>query len=119
MRPHHSLCIQFFTGKGYSKEFVTSMARIIEFLNENNPVISLTDKCDVICKKCPNNIKGVCTSKEKVSGIDKRCIERYSLAFGDRVQWSELKKAAFEKVINCRKLGEVCQNCQWSGICMK
>jgi len=95
------------------------MACITEFLNNNNPVVSLTNECDVICEKCPNNVKGICTSQKKVSDIDKRCIQRYGLSFGDRMQWSELKRLAFEKIIDCHQLGEVCRNCEWRGICIK
>ncbi len=94
-----------------------SMTEIIRELEQNDPVVELTDKCDVICRKCPHNINGVCLSEQKVTAIDSKCIQKYGLSFGDKLHWSKLKYLAFEKIIDCRKLEEVCKNCQWLGIC--
>lgn len=117
MRPHHSLCIQFFKGEGYSREFVISMTEIINFLNQNNPVVKLSVQCDVICQKCPNNIGRICLTEEKVSCIDRRCLEKLHLHFGDEIQWQDLKQLAFENIIKSGNLKDVCRECQWSGLC--
>lgn len=93
------------------------MTEIIDLLNQNNPVVKLYDKCDVICEKCPNNINGVCLNEEKVSLIDKRCLEKLGLHFGDEMQWQELKQLAFENIIQCGKRKDVCRECQWSELC--
>ena len=37
LRPHHSLCIQFFEGKGYSPQFVDGMTKTIKMLEQNDP----------------------------------------------------------------------------------
>ena len=93
------------------------MTEIIRMLNENNPVVKLSAQCDVICGKCPNNINAVCLSEEKVSCIDKRCLEQLNLYFGDEMQWQDLKRLAFENIIQCGKRKDVCRECQWSKLC--
>ena len=70
LRPHHGICIGFFQGKGYSKEFTEHMTDTIKYLEENNPKICITASTDEICKACPNNIKGQCNGDEKVSAIE-------------------------------------------------
>ena len=86
-------------------------------MNDNSPVVRLTDKCDVICRKCPDNINGMCLNEEKVSAIDRRCLDELSLDFGDDISWNDLKKLAFENIINCQKLKEVCRDCQCNYLC--
>lgn len=117
LRPHHSLCIQFFIGKGYSDEFVIGMTETIEMLNLKNPLLDLSEKCDIICRFCPNNIDGICTAENKVHAIDSRCLDEIGLSFGDNIRWSELKSAAAGKIIKNGRLQNVCQTCQWSDIC--
>lgn len=88
-------------------------------LNEKNPLITLSENCDIICEFCPNRIGKECTSEHKVRDIDERCLNAYHLDFGDTILWSELKKLAFETVINQSRLKSVCQDCQWYHLCEK
>ena len=116
-RPHHSLCIQFFEGKGYSDDFVFHMNKIIKKLELSDPIILITDCCDDICKYCPNNNNGICRCHKKVNAFDKACIDLYGIGFGESLYWSELKKLALEKIINKKRLYEICSSCQWYDIC--
>lgn len=118
LRPHHSLCIQFFRGEGYNQEFVQAMSQITDMLEKENPFLTLTEHCDIICENCPNNIRGICSSDRKVTNIDKRCIEKYDMRFGDTIRWSELKKLAYEHIISKNQLATVCHNCQWRTLCV-
>lgn len=114
MRPHHSLCIQYFAGKGYSAEFVENMTAVIEYLNSENPQVTLTETCnDILCSKCPNNKLQLCADNKKVAGFDRACLEEYGLKFGDKIEWLTLKDMAKNRIIAQGKLGEVCKNCQW------
>ena len=38
LRPHHLLCILFFEGKGYNKEFTLNMQNIINNLSHNTKI---------------------------------------------------------------------------------
>lgn len=119
LRPHHSLCIQFFVGHGYSSEFVSEMTKTIRILNTENPLLTLTNGCDVICEYCPNNIDGICNSECKVGRIDRRCLESYGLDFGDKLFWLDLKALAREKIISQNKIPDICLDCQWRSLCGK
>lgn len=119
LRPHHSLCIQFFIGKGYSEEFVRGMTETIRMLENEDTVLTLTVECDIICAFCPNNSNGRCVSEDKVCEIDNRCLEELNLRVGDKIGWQELKSTAKSKIIDRHQLRNVCRSCQWSDICQK
>ena len=117
LRAHHSLCIQFFEGKGYNENFIHNMNEIIKALEFSDPPILITDCCDNICKYCPDRNNGICRCHQKVNSFDKACIKAYGIDFGDSIQWSDLKKLAYEKIINKKQLSSVCGYCQWYDIC--
>ncbi|MDE6036570.1 MAG: DUF1284 domain-containing protein [Ruminococcus sp.] len=111
IRPHHILCINFYVGKGYSKEFTENMTRIIENL-QKNPLIELTAGHDVICNKCP------CTGcAEKADYYDGKVIDICGIS--GKMHWKDLQKTVREKIINTGRLHEVCGDCQWFYICGK
>ena len=63
LRPHHLLCLQTFTGHGYSEEFVRHMALVKRQLTrEPRTAIELVSGVDDLCAHCPNNVDGQCTS---------------------------------------------------------
>lgn len=118
LRPHHSLCIQFFVGKGYSEDFVKNMTNIIKLLQESDPEVTLQCSCDILCEKCPENISGICKNDCKVRDIDNRCLTEIGLSCGSKIRWSELKQLAYDKIIKCGKIEAVCYDCQWKEICI-
>jgi len=57
LRPHHLLCTQGYSGKGYSDDFVQNMTAITNRLrNEAGIVINIVFSTDDICAKCPQMI---------------------------------------------------------------
>lgn len=119
LRPHHLLCTEFFEGYGYSDEFSANMSETIARLNGTDPKVTLTAGTDIICRKCPHNKEGACDSQEKVCRYDLAVPELLGVREGDTALWSELKKAAREKIISAGKLSRVCGDCQWFYICGK
>ncbi len=117
MRPHHALCSEFFRGKGYSEEFTENMANTLNFIDSRDSDILLTVGTDIICRRCPHNVCGVCETAEKVRRYDLAVLSLCGLAEGDTVKRSELKKLVREKIILCGKLSEVCGDCAWFGFC--
>ena len=117
LRPHHSVCAQFFEGKGYSDRFTAHMRSILSELKGTDAFVTLTDECDCICAECPNQIGGVCTSDEKVKGIDRRAVNKMDLDFGETVRWSRLCGLAVQTIIQPGLLRDVCGNCEWIGLC--
>lgn len=119
LRPHHSLCIQFFIGKGYSEEFTASMKKLIAQLEDENCKVLITKGCDDICEFCPNNNSGVCLSEDKVGQIDKRCLSALGIETEDILNWEQLRQLAFDNIISCGRLNEICSDCCWKNICVR
>lgn len=117
IRPHHALCSEFFRGKGYSEEFTENMADTLDFMGSRDTDILLTVGTDIICRRCPHNVCGVCETAEKVCRYDLAVLSFCGLSEGDTVKWSKLKKLVREKIILCGKLSKVCGNCAWFGFC--
>ena len=119
LRPHHGICIGFFQGKGYSKEFTEHMTDTIKYLEENNPQICITSSTDEIYKACPNNINGQCNGDEKVSAIDKRCLDAVNIKDSTIINYKDYKALIKEKILD-KAIGiNICKDCQWSHICYK
>ena len=119
LRPHHSLCIQFFCGNGYSPEFIKNMQNTINTLDKYDPLVYLTDKCDIICSTCPNNQNGKCISDEKVKKFDDNVLKATSLSTGSEIRWKTLRELAKKEIILKAMLPEICRDCQWLNICTK
>ena len=63
LRPHHLLCLQTFTGRGYSEEFVWHMTLVRDqLIREPLTPVELVSGVDDLCAHCPNNVDGQCTS---------------------------------------------------------
>ena len=118
LRPHHALCIQFFCGNGYSKEFTENMKCIINSIDANTKV-KVTFGKDMLCEKCPNLKNGKCISDKKVSEYDNRVIELCNFKYGDVVTADTFFSQAKMNIIESNKLTKVCKDCQWINICNK
>lgn len=119
MRPHHALCSEFFRGNGYSEEFTENMAGTLDILSGGSKEILLTVGTDIICRRCPHNLRGICETAEKVRRYDLAVLSLCGLSEGDTVGWSRLQRLVREKIILCGKLSAVCGDCAWFGFCEK
>ena len=117
LRPHHLLCILFFEGKGYNKEFTLNMQNIINNLSHNTK-IKLTLCTDEICKKCPNNKNNICLDNKKVSIFDKKVL---SLCEINNIEYEfdykDLTNKVLDKIIFPGKRKDICGLCVWNEIC--
>ncbi len=118
LRPHHSLCLRYFSGKGYSDDFVEGMSEILRRLEAENPAVTITDNCDSVCARCPRNISGTCSSSEKVSRMDRLCGEELKLSPGDQITWRLLKDRAYHNIIITGKRKNICRGCVWESLCI-
>lgn len=116
IRAHHGMCLAFFKGKGYSSEFVTHMSKVKEQLQEN-PLVRVIGQTDIICKACPNNEHGVCTSAGKVAEYDRQVFLRCGLSEGDILPYFDFQRLVNQKILLPGKREEICGDCQWNGLC--
>lgn len=118
LRPHHLLCIQKFTGHGYDEAFTEHMTDIVSKL-KNDPIteITVTNGCDDLCKVCPNNINGVCTSLQKVDFMDSSVLGVCEIKYGDTAPWNYLAKTAYERIFETDEFNKICSSCEWFELC--
>ena len=50
-------------------------------------------------------------------GIDRRAVNKMDLDFGATVRWSRLCWLAVQTIIRPGVLLDVCDNCEWIGLC--
>lgn len=118
IRAHHGMCMCFFRGKGYSKNFVENMEKIIKDLNENPLLnVKIVNETEDICDKCPNNKNKKCESYEKVLSYDNKVLEYCALKPGTIMSFSEFRKLVKSRILDENRREIICGNCQWTDLC--
>lgn len=118
-RPHHFLCTLGFQGKGYSPGFIDNYTQIVEALRENEELpIEVVAGADSICRACPHQSAGVCTTEEKIQGLDTRHSQILSIKPGDVLTW-RMGKERLKKSMTVDAFHKACEGCQWKslGVC--
>lgn len=118
LRPHHALCVRFFTGHGYSPEFAQNMAHTIARLN-GGVEVQLCADADCICAACPNMQNGKCADSDKVTRYDSAVLKLCGLAPGQAISYDALRRLADECIILAGRMNEVCPDCEWRTLCLK
>lgn len=113
LRPHHLLCTQGYSGKGYSEGFVAHMDQVVEKLRGNEPVeIELVFDTDVLCTACPHKLgENLCDTNEKVKGFDHKLVSYFNLKEGKYIYQDLIKKIDAE--MTEEMMSDICQGCEW------
>ena len=118
LRPHHLLCLQKYTGKGYDEAFTAHMnglwGRLAAHPEEE---VQLTEGADDVCAACPHNAGGRCDSQEKVTRMDRGVLAALDLSYGQRDSWGALARRAAERVLSTEEFERICADCQWIELC--
>ena len=87
LRPHHLLCTQGYSGKGYDNDFVAHMTDVVHQLRDvPGTTIRLTFSTDTLCSCCPNKLgTDLCDTQEKVKRYDAKTVEYFGLEEKDYV----------------------------------
>lgn len=116
LRPHHLLCTQGYSGKGYDNDFVSNMDKVVHTLRtEPGTKIKLEFYTDDLCADCPNKLgENLCKSQSKVDHFDGKTVEYFHL---------EEKEYLYQEIIDEidsqmteEMLEEICGNCEWFAI---
>lgn len=117
IRAHHLLCMKYFKGKGYSKEFVSNFSEVLTQLKDN-PIIKVINHPDIICKPCPHNNNNKCIKKpdseEKVRKKDNIIMKYLGITVNKKIK---AKDAISLVNLNLTKLKQTCKDCQWKKYC--
>ena len=113
LRPHHLLCTQGYSGKGYSAEFVQNMNAVVHRLRHvPGERFRLTFGADSLCEHCPHCMAdGRCEDQEKVDRFDRKTIACFALREGEYV-YQELIRA-IDAQMTPAMLADICQGCGW------
>jgi len=117
LRGHNLLCIQGFVGKGYSREFVANMTRVVESLDEISEVTVL-DSPDALCAACPNldagegcRLHGTGT-EDGIVRQDRDVMARLGLVVNETLTWGEILERVRTSIAP-GDLDDICGTCPW------
>ena len=113
MRPHHLLCTQGYSGKGYSDAFVDNMTRIVTTLRSDSDArVEICFDTDDLCTACPSKLaEGVCRSDEKVLRYDDGVIRLLDLKEGE-YRYQDLIRR-LDECLTEQELERICGDCEW------
>ncbi|MCS4540887.1 MAG: DUF1284 domain-containing protein [Euryarchaeota archaeon] len=115
LRGHHLVCLQFFKGEGYSKEFIDNLHGVMKRL-KTEVALEVVEGRDDVCLKCPHLKGEICSYAEKeIRAMDNKAHELLKFYPGELVEWDEVSK----KVEKIRELWrkEFCDGCDWENTC--
>lgn len=113
LRPHHLICTQGYSGKGYDETFVKNMNIITnELIHNEDCIIEIVFSTDDICKSCPNMIDiNLCKINEKVNNIDGKVIKYFNLEEKE-YKYKEII-SYIKNSINVEIMDDICNECNW------
>lgn len=112
LRPHHGLCLRFFSGNGYDDAFCRNMEEVLRLFTPDT-LLQLTEHQDGICRSCPNRDHR-CFGAER---YDRAVLACCGLRFGQELSWSDFQQLLRQRILLPGKLSEICGDCQWASIC--
>ncbi|MDO9535671.1 MAG: DUF1284 domain-containing protein [Bacillota bacterium] len=119
-RGHHLICLHFFRGEGYGRDFVKNLEDLVSRA-ENDEIIFVCAGADHVCRSCPSLLNNICTQKngadEEIKKLDNSALDFLNLAVGEKVLWSEIKK----KINSAPRKWFIsfCEGCGWENVCKK
>lgn len=113
LRPHHLLCTQGYSGKGYSDGFVSNMDKVVDELrNKPGTKVQLVFTTDDLCIDCPNKLgDNICESQEKVASFDGKTVKYFNLEEKEYVYQEIIDE--IDRNITEDILSDICQGCGW------
>lgn len=119
-RGHHLICLHFFRGEGYGRDFVQNLEDLVNRA-ENGEMITVCRGADHLCRSCPSLLNNICMQKngadEEIKKLDNSALDFLNLTVGEKIIWSEIKK----KIKSAPKEWFVsfCEGCDWAKVCTK
>lgn len=113
LRPHHLLCTQGYSGKGYSEAFVKNMDEVVHRLRtEDKTPIELVFSTDDLCSCCPDMLDtDLCRDNEKVKRFDRKAAEHFGLEEKTYI-YQELA-SYIRRHTTPDMLADICYGCSW------
>lgn len=120
LRGHHLICLCFFSGEGYSSEFVENLSNVLRRAESGEPV-EVCEGADDVCNACPSLWERRCrhseNSEEETREMDRAALGLLRIRSGGKVSWQEMKERIPE--IFSSWAGRFCRGCDWLAVCRK
>lgn len=118
LRAHHFVCLYFYQGKGYSREFEKNIKDLL-VRAKNSEKIKVVRGADDVCRYCPSLENNKCGGNDNTERLIKRldvmACNYLFIEVGDVVMWKDMK--AKVKFAPERWFSEFCSFCDWEKIC--
>lgn len=116
LRPHHLLCTQGYSGKGYSDGFVQHMNEVVHKLrHEPGTQIKLTFSTDTLCSACPHKRgENLCATQERVARFDRKTVEYFGLQEKAYVYQDLIRE--IDANMTPEMLADICEGCRWYAV---
>ena len=113
LRPHHLLCTQGYSGKGYSDGFVSNMDKVVDYLRSNEDAkVTLRFSTDDLCTDCPNKLgEDLCSTQDKVKRFDSKTVEYFNLEEKE-YDYHEITGIIDDQMTE-EMLADICEGCSW------
>lgn len=113
LRPHHLLCTQGYSGKGYNDAFTEGMTRIVEQLRHGeDDEVTIVYHCDMICENCPEKLGfDLCEDQDKVKRYDNAVISNFNIE-QKRYHYREIIQEIDSKMTP-ELFESICGDCCW------
>lgn len=114
LRPHHLLCTQGYSGRGYNETFVENMTAITTYLrtDPNGARVEIVNSTDDICGKCPR-MKGedLCDNNDKVKRFDAKVAAYFGIEEKTYVYQDIIKE--INAKMTSGMMDDICGECEW------
>jgi len=118
LRGHHLICLQFFTGEGYSAGYVSNLRDVLKRA-ETGEEIEVCSGTDDICTPCPHREGDSCIysrdAETEIKEMDRKAIELLELEVPMKVTWLAIKKKIPEVLYEWSL--SYCKKCNWRPVC--
>jgi len=113
LRPHHLLCTQGYSGKGYDSAFIENMTAITTHLRSDaNAAIEIVFSTDDICKKCPRMLGvNLCESNAKVKLLDEKVVAYFGIEEKSYIYQDIIRE--INAKMTSAIMDDICGNCEW------
>jgi len=117
-RGHHLVCLHFFRGDGYSREFVDNLRRLLQRADRDREVI-VAEGADDVCQACPHLAETFCAhkpdSEREIMRLDDLALELLAIKPGQTVTWEEIRLKVLPAPAEW--FYSFCDGCDWESLC--
>lgn len=119
-RGHHLVCLHFFQGEGYSREFVDNLRHLLQKADEDGEIV-VVEGADDVCRACPHLEGNRCSHKQdsdrEVRRLDGDALRLLEVKPGDRIKWQDLRLKV--QSASDEWFALFCGGCDWKDLCSR